>query len=135
MSRNERPVFARAPVIDMATVSTANTNLDGSGTIVAVATGTAEGVRIELIEIKAIETTTAGMIRLFLSEDGGSTWELWKEVPVTAITIAANTAAFSAEEVPTEPLELPSTNHQLGASTHNAEEFNIFARGGSLAAD
>ena len=139
MAKNEQPVFTRAPIVGMGTVSVANANRDGTGTIVSIVDGGTDGIRIDQIEIKAIVTTTAGMIRLFISEDAGVTWELWREVEVTAVTPTASVQAFSARVDLTTalndvPLMLPGTSHVLGAATNNAEEMNIFARGGSFAA-
>jgi hypothetical protein len=76
MAKNEVPVFTKSPVIGQAEVSAANPNRDGTGTIVSVVDGLTEGVRIDQIEVKAEATTTAGMVRLFLSFDSGATWNL-----------------------------------------------------------
>ena len=132
--KNTQPIFTKAPLVGMATVTAANANLDGSGAIVTVASGLTEGIRIDVVEVKAIVTTTAGMIRLFLSEDNGVTWELWHEIDVTAVTPGAAVQAFSASYTPTNPLSLATSDDLLGASTENAEEMNVFARGGELAA-
>ena len=138
MSKNIDPIFTKTPVIGQAAISAANTNLDGTGTIVAVQDGETEGVRIDQIEVKAEGTTTAGMVRLFLSFDGGTTWELWREISVDAITPDATTKAFRGfidltTVLNDPPLNLADTQMVLGAATHNAEAFNVFARGGSFA--
>jgi len=127
MAANTTPIFTITPKVGMVQISTANTNLDGTGTIGTAITGAANGTRINRVDIKAIVTTTAGMIRLFISD--GTNHRLWKEVPVTAITPSATVAAFSAEVVPTEPLVLPS-GYSLRAATHNAETFNVIAHAG-----
>lgn len=134
MSKNTQPVFTKAPVVGMGTVTVANANLDGTGTIVEVVDGGADGVRLDLFEAKAIVTTTAGMLRIFLSLDSGVTWELWAEVAVTAATPAAAVPAFATELVFTKPLNLPDDTWRVGVSTENAEEQNVFFRGGSLSA-
>jgi hypothetical protein len=72
------------------------------------------------------------MLRLFLSSDSGATWELWKEVPVLAVTPSATVEAFEAEVVFTKPLNLPDSTWELGVATENAEAQNVFIRGGSL---
>jgi len=132
MAKNENPIFTKAPVIGMAEVSAANPNLDGTGTIVSIVDGGVEGVRLDIFESRAIVATTAGMLRLFLSEDSGSTWELWMEIPVTAITPSDTVEAFSSEVIFTKPLNLPGLVWELGVATEQAEAQNVFIRGGSL---
>ncbi len=120
------PAYASNPrSVDIAQVSTANTNRDGSGTIVTVCTGAAAGTRVSLLTVQATGTTTAGMVRIYLSTDSGTTWRLRKEVPVTAITPSASVAAFTAD-VALPDTVLLGTSDLIGASTHNAETFNIF---------
>ncbi|TFV34544.1 hypothetical protein E4K66_30730 [Bradyrhizobium frederickii] len=81
-----------------------------------------------MIVIKAIVTTTAGMVRLYIYD--GTNTRLWREVPVSAITPSASVAAFASYlNLALEPLILPS-GYSLRASTHNAETFNIVATGG-----
>jgi hypothetical protein len=139
MSKNTDPVFTKSPVIGIAEISAANANRDGTGTIVAVVDGNTDGVRIDQIEVKAEAVTTLGMVRLFISLDSGGTWDLWREVPVLAITPDGVTVAFGAiidltTVLNDPPLNLADATVVLGASTENAEVFNVFARGGSYAA-
>ena len=139
MSKNTDPVFTKSPVIAQAEISAANALLDGTGTIVAVVDGLTDGVRIDQVEVKALGTTTLGMVRLFLSLDSGVTWDLWREILVDAITPGGNVEAFSAmidltTVLNDPPLSLADATVQLGAATENAETFNVFARGGSFAA-
>lgn len=120
------PAYAATPrSIDVAQVSAANTNRDGTGTIVTVCTGVAAGTRVSSVTAKATVTTTAGMVRLYLSTDTGSTWRLYREIPVSAITASASVATFYGR-LDFEDLVLTGTSDLLGASTHNAEAFNIF---------
>lgn len=138
MAKNEQPVFTRAPVLAHATVSAANPNLDGSGTIVSVVDGGTEGVEVKQVEVKAEATVTQGKIRLFLSIDAGVTWELWREIDVPPTTPSVSVNSFQATLDLTAAgevtLRLADTDHVLGASTEQAETFNVFARGGDFAA-
>lgn len=127
MAANSVPKFTDGGRVWVGQVSVANTNLDGTGTIVTIVTAGAEGSLIQLIVVKAAGTTTAGQIRLFIN-DGVNT-RLYKEISVTAATPSALVQAFSAEYTPTEPLVLQS-GYSLRASTLNAETFNIIATGG-----
>lgn len=138
MAKNEQPIFVRAPVLAIAEVSTANANLDGTGTIATVVDGGTEGVEIKQVEVKAEVATTQGKVRLFLSTDAGVTWELWREIDVPVVNPSASVSSFQATLDLTAageiPLRLADTNHVLGAATENAETMNVVARGGSFAA-
>lgn len=116
--------YAATPRAAVAQVTAANTNRDGTGTLVTVFTGGASGSRIDDIVVQAVGTTTAGMVRLFLSLDGGATNRLLREVAVSAVTPSATVPAFRAELSDLAWL-LPDSNAQLRASTHNAETFNV----------
>jgi hypothetical protein len=139
MAKNTEPVFTKSAVLGLAEISAANPNRDGTGTIVEVLDGLTEGVRIDQIEIKAIATTTLGMIRLFLSFDSGVTWVLWREEGVIAAVPSAVLQAFRTvinltTALDDPPLNLADATVRLGASTEQAEAFNVYARGGSFAA-
>lgn len=134
MALRTAPVFTKPLAPDVAQVSVANAARDGTGTIVTLSTGIADGKRIENVRIKAIVTTTAGAIRLFYSPDGGVTNRLIAEITVTAITVAAGTPAFEADWVPPGGfMDLVGTNDMLRASTNNAEAANLLARVSSYA--
>lgn len=63
MAANVDPIFVLTPVLAQAQVSAANTNRDGTGTIVDLVTGGTYGTRIDKVRICATGTTTAGVIR------------------------------------------------------------------------
>lgn len=128
----ESPIFVATPRLAVAQVSAANTNRDGTGTIVDVITGAATGTRITRITVTAIVTTTAGMVRLYIYD--GSNTRLWKEVAVSAITVGASTPGFTStiELLEERALILPSASYKIQASTHNAEAMNIVAEGGDF---
>lgn len=131
--------YSTAPTVDISQVSTANTARDGSGTTVAVATGpsTAQGSgvgkRIHSVMIVATGTTTAGMIRFFLSTDGGTTKRMITEVPVAAVTPGTSAPAWQASVPQLVDLvlqgQVSSASCTLYASTHVAETFNIHVFG------
>ena len=131
MTANLNPIFTLTPVIGSGVVSSANTNRDGTGDLVDIITGGANGTRITRITIQAVVTTTAGMIRLYIYD--GSTTVLWKEIAVTAISVSASVIAFAyaLEYLGDRALVLPA-NYVLRASTHNAEAFRVIAEGGDF---
>lgn len=121
------PVFIGAPMEWQAAVSAANTNRDGTGTIVDVATGGSSGSLIEKLKAVARATTTPGVIRFYLY-DGTNTY-LIMEMIVPAITPGVAQEVWS-KEVAVE-IVLPTSAWKLRASTHIAESFNLFAKGGN----
>lgn len=104
-----------------AQISTANTNRNGTGTIATVMTGATNGTRIDDIYIVATGTTTAGVVRLFISD--GSNVRLWQEILVSAVTPSTTVQVWSYTLL-NQALILES-GWSLQASTNNAETFNI----------
>lgn len=130
MAANINPIFTLTPVIGSCLLDTANTGLDGTGTLGTVITGGVEGTRISKITIKALETTTAGMIRLFI--DDGVNIRLWREILVTAITASGTVASFSSViDLTGEYALILPYSYILKAATHNAEDFLVIAEGGN----
>lgn len=127
-SPNIAPRFVELGVIGAASIATANTNRDGTGTIGTVLTAGTQGTLVELVRVVAAGATTAGVVRLFLHD--GANYYLYEEILVTAITPSTTTAVYEAEFVPTKSLVLP-TGWSLRASTHNAETFKVIATGGN----
>lgn len=123
------PTFYTTVTTSQVQISTANTNRDGTGAMGTVIQGVAAGTLIRKITIKAVGNTTAGMIRIFVSYDNGVTKRLIKEIAVTAITPSGTTAAFEATWTPERDLFLPDATSYVYASTHNNEQFNVFAEG------
>jgi hypothetical protein len=128
MSAN--PNFAAAPKQDYCQVSAANALRDGTGTTMLLTSGGAGGSRIERIRVRAAGNTTAGVVRLFLSLDGGATKRLLEEVMVTAATPSTSVQIFEADVVFSGGLQLKNANAQIYAATNNPEAFNLFAEGG-----
>lgn len=126
--------YASTPKCGIGQISTANTNRDGTGTIGTIFTAGASGSRIDAISLKAVGTTTAGMVRLFIHD--GTNARLLTELPVTAITPSATLPAWEAQ-LNTNSMSqvlpiLLQSGHSLRASTHNAETFNVIAIGGDF---
>jgi hypothetical protein len=130
LAANQNPIFTITPHIASASIATANTGRDGTGTLGAVITGTTNGTRVDRVTIHATGTTTAGMIRFFI--DDGSTIRIIYEVSVTAATPSGTVQAFGYEWVRTDTLPLlvlPNT-YVLRAGTNNSETFIVTAYGG-----
>ena len=126
-------------------ISTANTNRDGTGTMTILWTAPAfvdatnpGGSRIERILVQATGTTTAGMVRLFVSNDATANTAantfLYEEVPVTAATPSTTVQAYAtALQAVTYQTLFPimiGPGCTLRVSTANAESFVVTAMGG-----
>jgi len=111
----------------MATISTANTSLDGSGTIGAILTAASNGTVIQSITIKAQETTEAGMIRFFIYD--GTNTKLLREIPVPIVSPSATAISFYRRiDFSGQGFALKNT-WILKASTQRGQSFNIIAEG------
>ena len=126
--------YASVPKCGIGQVSVANTNRDGTGTIGTIFSAGANGSRIDAIDLKAVGTTTTGMVRLFIHD--GVNARLLTEVPVAAITPSGTLPSWEAQlntNTMTQvlPLLLPA-GYSLRAATNNAETFNIIALGGDF---
>lgn len=126
------PNFAASVQLGLAQISTANANLDGTGTMGDVVTGAANGTLIEEIIIKAAETTTAGMVRLFIYDE--TNVRLWLEIAVSAVTASGTVPAWTNNEYHDDarPLLCLPPNWVLRAATEEAETFNVLAIGGDF---
>ena len=123
------PSYAGAPKVGMASVATANTGRDGTGTVGTVLTAGSNGSMISRITVQATVTTTAGMVRLFLHD--GTNHRLWREIAIAANTVSATVAGYNSAVTLNPALFIP-TGYSLRASTNNAESINVIAEGADL---
>jgi hypothetical protein len=118
------------PNIGMVTISTANSNLDGTGTLGTVlmagsgTVGSSSGTLIKSITIKAQANTSLGMVRFFITS--GANTRLISEVQVPAVIKSASTPSF---EVKVDTDYVLFAGNVLKASTQNGDTFNIIAEG------
>lgn len=107
-------------------LTTANTSIPNGGTSGAfetLVTGSAAGKIIDEITISATNTTTAGMIRMYVWD--GAAAALHSQIPVSAITPAANTPTWNTV---IRPLNLKlHTNQEIRFTTQNSETFHLTA--------
>jgi len=112
-------------------ISAANSNLDGTGTLVTILTAgsssTYKGCLIKSVSIKAIVNTTHGMVRLFI-QDTGSTTRLFTEIKVPYVTKSATARSFSRRIVFPRGFMLQA-GYKILASTENAESFQVVIEG------
>lgn len=122
------PQFTQTPRVAAISLSTANANLDGTGTLGATAFAAgASGSRLDKAVVKALATTTAGMVRLFLVN--GATITLLTEIPVQAIARSGSVAAFETVVDFLGGLPIPS-GYSIKAATEKGEPFVVTLFGG-----
>lgn len=129
MSLNRIPVYHDSKHVAIVQISTANTNRDGSGTLGTVLTAANNGYAVTKVDVIGTVTTTAGQVRLFV-DDGGGTARLIAEIAISAATPSASVQCATGSWTPSgDGLCLPS-GYILKASTHNAEAINVIAHYG-----
>lgn len=82
---------AQTPKHASGVVSAANTNLDGSGTIVTLLTAGADGAVVSRLEFWGTVTSTAKRCNVWISQDAGVSWKLWDSGLMAAYTVANTT--------------------------------------------
>src|SRR3990167_290796 len=127
MAANTIPIFVLSSAISYCQVSVANTNRDGAtGTYVSLITGGTNGTIVDMIRIVATGSTTAGVVRLFVSTDSGTTKRLIAEVLVPALTPGTTVTVFTYDWITIRPLVLADATDSIWCSTQIGETFNLF---------
>jgi hypothetical protein len=127
--------YASTPKFGSANLTTADTSLTAPTTVGTIVTAGASGTRIDYIDIQGVATTVAGLINLFVYD--GTTYVLWNQVPVIAITSSTTAPAFAAflssnNNSNIMPLTLP-TGYSLRATTSVAQTgIRVTAYGGDF---
>jgi hypothetical protein len=115
--------YASTPKVGSALLSTADTSLTAPSTVGTVVTAGSSGTRIDYINIQGVATTVSGIINLFIFD--GTTYFLWTQVSVIAVTSSTTAVAYQAVlssngNANIMPLTLP-TGHSLRATTTIAQ--------------
>jgi hypothetical protein len=127
--------YASTPKFGSATLTTADTSLTAPTTVGTIVSAGASGTRIDYIDIQGVATTVAGLINLFVYD--GTSYILWQQVPVIAITSSTTAPAFSAylssnSNANIMPLTLP-TGYSLRATASVAQTgVRVTAYGGDF---
>jgi len=127
--------YASTPKFGSATLTTADTSLTAPTTVGTIVTAGASGTRIDYIDIQGVATTVAGLINLFVYD--GTSYILWQQVPVIAITSSTTSPAFTAylssnSNANIMPLTLP-TGYSLRAAASVAQTgVRVTAYGGDF---
>lgn len=108
------PTFTSTPRHGVASVSTANTNRDGSGTIVDLLTGATSGTKVNEIVVKATGDPADSVVTLFIYD--GSTYQLFDEFDIGDPAAASTTVAGYRESRTYSNLILPSSTYKIAAA-------------------
>lgn len=92
-----QPIFPAIPKIGSGKLLTANTAIDGTGTLVTVFTAGTSGAVVDSLSIVHLGTNVVTVLRMFL-KDGANYSLIYEE------TIAANTVSQTAKSVSYEAL-------------------------------
>ena len=125
------PAFVSTPRLTSAVLSTANLNLDGTGSITSLITGVAAGTRVLEIAAQCSATSAAALVNLFISTDSGSTWTLFDQIAITAATSSATVKA-NRNTATYQNLILPGTTFSIGCTTTITQATKVFALAGDL---
>lgn len=103
MAANVTPIFLKAPSVQwVSTGTSANTNLDGTGSVATAFTADAtNGSKVEKIKLKHLGSNTGTVIRLFIN-NGASTGtaannSLYKEVALISNSLSQTAESIEAE--------------------------------------
>jgi len=130
--------YTAQPILEYAQVTTADTSRTAPTGVEITAgpsttAGNGVGKRIIRVTVQSTATTTAGVIRFFLSLDSGTTKRLICEKIVPAVTPSTSVAAWRTEVAELVGLILPGgVANKIYATTNNTETFNIIVESGTL---
>ena len=128
------PIFAQTPIFNVgATVTTANTAKDGTGTVVLIYTAGVNGSRIDTIKVRSTGTAVATVIRIFVNNGATNATATNNSLYVEA-TIAATTVSEIAAQVDNliqMNISLPATYRVYATiGTTVAAALQVSAQGG-----
>lgn len=127
--------YASTPVFGAALLTTADTSLTAPTTVGTVLTAGSNGTRIDYIDIQGVANTVAGIVNLFIYD--GTTYHLWQQIPIVAVTSSTTATAFSTTTSTNNtpnvmPMIIP-TGYSLRATTTIAQTgVKVIAYGGNF---
>lgn len=127
------PAYATTPRIGFASVTTANTNRDGTGTIVDALTGVAAGTRIERVVIQTTGDPADSIVTMFLYN--GTTYLLFDEFDLGNPAAASTTVPGYRVVKTYSDLVLPSASWKVSFAITvalTAGAMNCFVLGADL---
>lgn len=108
------------------TISTANSNLDSTGTTALLLTAGNNGTLVKTLIIKAQTNTSQGMVRFFLKNASDNNFNIIMEVPVAIVTKSSRDCSFHAV-IPINYSML--AGDKIYVSTQVGDTFSVIAEG------
>ena len=127
------PAFTGTPRLGFGSVTAANTNRDGTGTIVDILTGVAAGTKVTEIVLKATGDPADSVVTIFIHD--GTSYRLYDEIDLGDQAAASTTVVGYRTRKTYENLILPSASYKLAAAITVAltsGAINVFAHGGDF---
>lgn len=127
-----KAAFIATPKSWRARLTAANTNFDGTGTIVSIFAAGANGSEVYAVDVNAAGSVTAGTINFFIYD--GTNYRHVGQILVTAVTVGAG-GSFSGSlplRADGSPIFILNSGDTLYASTYNTENFDVNCIGGDL---
>lgn len=137
MPANTSPIFALTPRAVTATIASAVTNRDGTGTITEVMTAGSSGTRIDFITFNSAQATPAASAarvqRVYITDTSNANPRLISEVVLPAVTASGTTIGATATITYTNGLILASGQRLLVSQSvygSVADTTQVLVRGG-----
>lgn len=105
MAANTAPIFPLTGNVGFGKLTAANTNTDGTGTVLTLFTAGAEGGRVDKIRCRALGTNVATVVRIYLN-NGSTTATATNNSLFTEKSLPATTASNSAEIGPAIDIDI-----------------------------
>lgn len=125
------PAFAATPRIGAASAATADSSFTSPTNVVTVLTGASAGTKIQEVVVKSAATSSAAILRLWLYESSTTTYWLFDEILIAAVTGSA-TLAQNRVSTTYSNLVLPSASWSLRASVSVSQTTHVIALGADL---
>lgn len=119
-SNSTQPVYTAN--LGVTSINTANSRLDGGGTLSTLLVGAANGTYVKSLIIKAQTNTSQGMVRFFVQNSGGN--NLVQEINVPPVIRSGRDLSFGIIINLNYTLKAGET---LKVSTEKNDTFNVFA--------
>lgn len=133
MALTATPAFAVVPRLGVAAVSTANTNRDGTGTIVDIIQGVAAGTKVSELVFEATGDPADSTVTIFVHN--GTSFFLYDEIDLGNPAAASTTVSANRVSRRYDNLVLASATMKIGCAITVALTsgvINVFAFGADL---
>lgn len=134
MAANINPIFPKNGKVSWATIATANTAKDGTGTVGTIFTADAtNGSRIDTVKVRSLGTNVATVLRIFINNGSTNVTagnnSLYMEQTISATTLS-EVAAQTDIEIPVDIVLPAGYKINITIGTTVAAGLSVVAIGG-----